>query len=96
MQVSTETPKQSTVVPVAVETLHPSDTFQFNVYIHAGRNQPPRLYCKRGYPLTRNNIDRLLQQGIRTVCISASDADGYCDHLRENVLTDESLSPVQR
>ena len=96
IQVPTETPKKSTVVPVAVETLYPSDAFQFNLYVSHERNKPPRLYCKRGYPLTRNNIDRLLHQGIRTVCISTSDADGYCDHLRENVLTDESLPPVQR
>ena len=54
------------------------------------------LFRQRSYPLDQADFERLLERGVRTLYISGADADEYREHLRDSIISNETLSPVFR
>lgn len=84
------------ILPIGVDTLKAAALLQFDVYLQQEDKDALLLYRKRSYPLTQDDLDRLHERGTETVYIQMSDASGYRDYLRENVLSSEDIPPARR
>ncbi len=84
------------LVPVAVSTLQSQVVIAFDLYVWNPKDRPPRLYREKHIPLERTDLRRLLDQNITTLYTRSSDAQHYCDHVRDYVLADESIPAKDR
>jgi len=84
------------MVPVAVRTLLPSTEVQFDLYILHGEGGQPRLFRHRDYPLSQEDLDKLLERGIHTLYVSYGDTKSYSDYLLARVMEDENIPPAKR
>jgi HD-GYP domain-containing protein (c-di-GMP phosphodiesterase class II) len=78
-------------IPVAVETLRTSDDLDFDLYFPPEGPHAAKLYRERSVPIDSNDFNRLLAQGVETLYIPAVMARAYREHLKRNVLNDESV-----
>ena len=89
----------SSFVPIAVATLRPSQYTDFALYIRGPDEADVRLYRQAHYPLQQEDLERLMERGIRYLYVSAGEHEQYQEYLRENfnnIVADESLPPQQR
>ena len=87
------------LLPVSVATLLPTGNLDFNLYLKAESNTRPRLYRERNYALDVDDIERLVERGLRTLYVAADDQASYKQYLRDNLdayLDDETRSPAVR
>jgi HD-GYP domain-containing protein (c-di-GMP phosphodiesterase class II) len=87
---------RGTLLPIALRTLCPSTLLPFDLYLR--RNETDRfiLYRERSYPLVQEDLDRLRERGTHTIYILSGDSGVYRDHLREKILNNQEVPPVQR
>ena len=89
---ATATTAQS-LLPVVIETLLCSDSFDFDLFIQSPGKSTPVLYKARKVPLHRSDLEALLASGVDTLYIPADGLEEYQDHLRNNVLANKAVSP---
>lgn len=83
------------MLPVALDTLAPASSLDFDLYVRS-ESGVPVLFRGRTYPLEPEDIRRLMQGNGNTLYIRVSDHEGYCDYLRTVVLDNPELPPGQR
>jgi HD-GYP domain-containing protein (c-di-GMP phosphodiesterase class II) len=83
-------------MPIGVGTLCVSTVLDFDLYLQGEKRGDPVLYRRSSHPFSQADIDRLVSRGIRTLYISFGDSRSYRDYVRENILKNEDISPVQR
>jgi len=83
-------------VPVAVDTLVSSAAYDFDLFMRQPRHDTYILYRARGYPLTKEDLDRLVQRGVHTLHIAFEDRDSYTESLNHLLLEGGALSPIQK
>lgn len=86
----------SGLVAIAVETLLPRETLDFDLYIWPSADSPPVLYREANYPLDEADLQRLLSQGVHTLYIPTAKCRQYQQYLRKVVLRNRRLRPPQR
>jgi HD-GYP domain-containing protein (c-di-GMP phosphodiesterase class II) len=84
------------LVPVAVKTLQAQRSISFDLYIWPSKNKPPCLYREKHIPLQPVDLQRLLDASITTLYTRISEAQQYCEHVRNCVLADETISVRDR
>jgi HD-GYP domain-containing protein (c-di-GMP phosphodiesterase class II) len=84
------------LVPVAVRALQAQVEISFDLYLWPSKNSPPQLYREKHLPLERTDLQRLLDQSVTTLYTRFSEAQKYCDHVRDYVLADESIPAKDR
>ncbi len=94
--VSTCDPQPGTLMPIALSTLCASGMLDFDLYLPSGQGRQLVLYRQRSYPFTQADLELLVDRGAQTLYIQSADASRYRDHLRENILKNEDIPPVQR
>jgi HD-GYP domain-containing protein (c-di-GMP phosphodiesterase class II) len=83
-------------VPVAVATLIPSAMHGFDLYIRQARSAGYVLYRRAGYPISDEDVRRLIEQDVGTLYILFDDRDAYAEHLNRLLLEGDSLTAVQK
>ena len=83
-------------LPVAVDTLCPTAVLDFDLYLRPDPEAPPSLYRESMYPLEQEDLDRLAERGVQTLYIPSGKCVAYQRYLREVVLANRNLTPVQR
>ncbi len=84
------------LMPIGVETLCAATNVAFDLYLHnEGRNRLV-LYRQRQHPLEKSDLQRLLQRGVRTLYIAQGDSATYREYIRETILNNHDIPPVQR
>ena len=78
-------------IPVAVETLRTAENLDCDLYYPPDGPNAAKLYRERSVPIETSDFDRLLAQGVETLYIPAVMAKAYREHLKRNVLNDESV-----
>ena len=84
------------LVPVAVKTLQSHQEISFDLYLWPSKNSPPLLFREKHVPMEPGDLQRLLHESVTTLYTRSCDAQHYCDHVRSNVLTNESIPPMDR
>jgi len=84
------------LVPVAVKTLQAQKEISFDLYLWPSKNLPPRLYREKHVPMKPADLQRLLAESVTTLYTRSSEAQQYCDHVRSNVLADETIPAAER
>lgn len=84
------------LLPVAVSSLCLSESLPFDLYVPQGEAATPRLYRRRDYPLSGEDLRRLLDRGIHTLYIMTADSKAYREHLLKSMFQDESVPPLER
>jgi len=86
------------LIPITVVTLRPLERLSFDLY-HCADGAAPVLYREQSYPLTQEDIDRLIERQVLTLYASATGHRKYIHYLRENVqelISDERVAPDVR
>jgi HD-GYP domain-containing protein (c-di-GMP phosphodiesterase class II) len=65
-----------------LDTLLPSAICDFDLYLRQIRGGNLTLYRRRRFPLAQNDLDRLIEQGVRTLHILYEERDLYADYLK--------------
>ena len=84
------------LVPVAVKTLQSQTGNAFDLYLWPLKHELPRLYRESHVPVRPADLQRLLDANITTLYMRSSEAQQYCDHVRNNVLAVETISAADR
>ncbi|MGA2616319.1 MAG: HD domain-containing phosphohydrolase [Thermoguttaceae bacterium] len=84
------------LVPVAITTLQAQEEISFDLYLWSSNNRPPRLYRKKHVPLEPGDLQHLLDASVTTLYTRSSEAQQYCEHLRNHVLADETIAAKER
>ena len=86
-------------LPVPLLTLGKAKHYDFDLYQITDPAAPPVLYREKSYPISKSDIDRLVEQGAHTLYVRASSHAKYQTYLRDNLqefLADESMAPQAR
>lgn len=83
-------------LPIAIGTLVPTSTLDFNLFIRPERAGPVVMFRERSYPLEREDLDRLAEAGLETLYIAVASHESYCRYLNEEVIQNEHVPPEQR
>ena len=83
-------------MPIALGTLCASGELGFDLFLPGEKPGQMVLYRQRSHPMEQADFERLLERGVRTLYISGVDADEYREHLRDSIISNETLSPVYR
>ena len=89
---------QQQFLPISLATLHPASVTNFSLYIQESPELPIRLYRGPDYPVEEEDVDRLIERGVKNLYIDVAEHEAYQQYLRSNfntILHDESL-PVKR
>jgi len=86
----------STLMPIGVETLRAAGEVPFDLYLCSGRPSRPVLYRQREHPVHDDDLEALLQRGVHTLYIPQGESSAYREYLRETLLANEEISPIQR
>ena len=84
------------LMPISVETLRTSTALPFDLYVLGQAKCRPVLYGQRNHPLDQSDFQRLVGRGVRTLYIGQTDSAAYREYLRDTILANNDLSPVQR
>lgn len=85
-------------LPISLATLRPSSLTHFSLFIQESTALPIRLYRGAHYPVEENDVQRLLERGVKNLYIASDEHDLYQQYLRETfvaIVSDESL-PIKR
>ena len=88
--------KQTHFVPVAIDTLAPSEELPFDLFLRTDTNQPPILYRERRLAVDEADLSKLLGQAIQTLYIRVSEHVAYRNYLRATVLSNADLPTTRR
>jgi HD-GYP domain-containing protein (c-di-GMP phosphodiesterase class II) len=83
-------------VPVAVATLLPQRQLAFNLYSRRPDESGCVLYREKNIPLEAADLQKLLEREAHTLFIHFQDRDAYADYLREALVRNGNLAPMQR
>ena len=83
-------------VPIAVDTILPKAVIDFDLYLRQMRGGKLTLYRRRRYPLAQSDLNRLLEQGVRTLHIPYEDRDLYAEYLKGLLVGGEQFTPIQK
>ncbi|HEV2972450.1 MAG TPA: HD domain-containing phosphohydrolase [Pirellulales bacterium] len=83
-------------VPIAVDTLLPSAVYDFDLYLRQSAADRLTLYRRRSYPLAQSDLDRLLQEGVRTLHVPFDDRDVYTSYLKSLLAESHRFTPQQK
>ena len=83
-------------MPIAIGTLGTATVLEFDLYLRSESSGELVLYRGRKHPFTKEDIDRLVNRGVRTLYISFGDARSYQDYVRENILKNEDIPAIDR
>lgn len=89
-------PERGVLMPIALGTLCASTILDFDLYVQSEKPNHLVLYRQRSHPLTQTDLDQLIGRGVRALYISSADSGSYRKHLREQILKNENIPPVQR
>ncbi|MGO9113855.1 MAG: HD-GYP domain-containing protein [Thermoguttaceae bacterium] len=87
---------EGVLMPIGVETLCASNVLPFDLYLPGERRGRLVLYRQRKHPIVESDLQRLTQRGVRTLYIAQGDSANYREYLRERILTNDDIPPVQR
>ena len=85
-------------IPVSVTTICPSEMANFPLFIRDNPETPICLYREADYPFEADDLQRLIDRGVKRLYVTLYDHERYQQYLRKNftvILNDESL-PVER
>ena len=54
------------------------------------------LYRQRTHPIVQSDLQRLTERGVRTLYISQDESAHYRDYLRDTILRNDDIPPLQR
>src|SRR6516225_2269412 len=83
-------------IPIALDTLLPSAAYDFDLYLREARGGRPTLYRRSSYPLAKADIQRLVQQGVRTLHVLYEDRDRYAGYLKSLLANKGNFTPAQK
>ncbi len=86
-------------VPVSLTTICSSEVTNFPLFIRENAKTPIRLYRDAKYPFTAEDLQRLIDRGVKRLYVSLDDHEYYQEYLRNNfvtILNDEGLSVKHR
>jgi HD-GYP domain-containing protein (c-di-GMP phosphodiesterase class II) len=83
-------------IPIAVDTLLPGAAYEFDLYLKDPSAGKLTLYRGRNYPLVQSDLDRLLEQGVRTLHVLYDDRDVYAEYLNRLLVERPQLTPSQK
>jgi HD-GYP domain-containing protein (c-di-GMP phosphodiesterase class II) len=84
------------LMPISVETLRASKVLPFDLYLPGERRSRLVLYRQRKHPIAESDFARLTQRGVRTLYISQGDSTLYREYLRDAILKNDDIPPLQR
>ena len=84
------------LMPIGIRTLSASTVLGFDLYIQSEKSGEMSLYRRRSYAFGQDDIDRLMARGVRALFISSGDSRGYRDYVRDNILKNENIPPLER
>src|SRR5208283_2463276 len=84
------------LVPLAVKTLRGRAEIAFDLYLWPSKDSPPCLYREKCVPLDPADLQQLLDESVVTLYTPASQAQKYCDLVRNHVLADETIPARER
>jgi len=84
------------LMPIGVETLCASHVLPFDLYLPGKRCNRLVLYRQRKHPISEADLQRLTQRGIRRLYIAQGDSATYREYLRNTILKNDDIPPVQR
>jgi HD-GYP domain-containing protein (c-di-GMP phosphodiesterase class II) len=85
-----------TLMPIGIRTLSASTVLGFDLYIQSDKSGEMALYRRRSHAFGQDDIDRLAARGVRALFISSGDSRDYRDYVRDNILKNESIPPLER
>jgi HD-GYP domain-containing protein (c-di-GMP phosphodiesterase class II) len=85
-----------TLMAIGVETLRASDILPFDLYLPSESSNRLVLYRERKHPVDESDLKRLRQRGVRTLYIAQGDSSSYREYLRDTLLSNDDIPPVQR
>jgi HD-GYP domain-containing protein (c-di-GMP phosphodiesterase class II) len=83
-------------IPIAVDTLLPSAIYDFDLFLKHSSAGKLTLYRRRNYPLVQSDLDRLREQGVRTLHVLYDDRDIYAEYLNRLLVDGQQLTPAQK
>jgi HD-GYP domain-containing protein (c-di-GMP phosphodiesterase class II) len=88
--------EQGELMPIGVETLCAATALPFDLYLPGEGRSRLVLYRQRQHPMDESDLQRLLQRGVRTLYILQGDSTTYREYLRETILNNRDIAPLQR
>jgi HD-GYP domain-containing protein (c-di-GMP phosphodiesterase class II) len=73
--------RPETLMPISVATIGFGTPLKVDLYVQTAPSARPVLYRSADYPADRVEVQRLIDQGIKTVYIKSSQYDAYQEHL---------------
>ena len=83
-------------LPIAIDTLVPTSTLDFDLFIRPERAGPVLMFRERSYPLEGEDLERLSGAGLETLYIPVASHTAYLHYLNEEVLNNDQVPPTQR
>ena len=81
---------------IGVETLRTSGMLPFDLYFYSDGPARPILYREKTLPVGDDDLARLLERGVRTLYIRHGESASYREYLRETLLANPDIPPLQR
>jgi HD-GYP domain-containing protein (c-di-GMP phosphodiesterase class II) len=85
----------SQMMAIGVETLQPDNILPFDLFLPGERGRMV-LYRDRKYPVEAADLKRLSERGVRTLYITQGDSASYREYLRDTLLKNDDIPPVER
>ncbi|MCH7751381.1 MAG: HD domain-containing protein, partial [Planctomycetes bacterium] len=95
---TTTTAEIDQYIPVSLATICPSEATNFPLFIRDYPDSPIQLYRDADYPFEAEDLQRLIDRGVKRLYVTLYDHEHFQQYLRKNfavILNDESL-PVER
>lgn len=89
-------PERLGFLPIAIETLVPSNSLPFDLFLLTDEASTPVLYREHRLPFDPEDLSRLTEQAITTLYIRISDHRAYRNYLDNTVLRNSELPATQR
>ncbi len=83
-------------IPVAVDTLLPSAVCDFDLFLRHSSAGKLTLYRRRNTPLDKSDLDRLREQGVRTLHVLYDDRDVYAGYLNRLLVEGAELTTTEK
>jgi HD-GYP domain-containing protein (c-di-GMP phosphodiesterase class II) len=84
------------LMAISVETLRASSVLSFDLYLPPQERRRPVLYRQREHPVAEADLQRLIERGVRTLYIATGDSTAYREYLRETLLKNDDIPPIER
>jgi HD-GYP domain-containing protein (c-di-GMP phosphodiesterase class II) len=83
-------------LPIGIDTLVPTSTLEFDLYIRPDRTGAVVMFRERSYPLESEDLDRLRETGVATLYITVAAHVAYRRYLHDEVIHNDRVPPTQR